>query len=80
MIGQNLRIVSILQIMFEQLRGVLNKEVCVMSRLREKTIVTVKQLWRWFDETIDFIMTDLREMYGDVGREDMKNNFRKAEC
>ena len=27
-----------------------------------------------------FIMTDLREMYGDVGREDMKNNFRKAEC
>ena len=46
MIGQNLRIVSILQIMFEQLRGILNKEVCVMSRLREKTIVTVKQLWR----------------------------------
>ena len=51
-----------------------------MSRLREETIVTVKQLWRWFDETIDFIMTDLQEMYGDVGREDMKNNFRKAEC
>ena len=46
MIGQNLRIVSVLQIMFEQLRGVLNKEVCVMSRLREETIVTVKKLWR----------------------------------
>lgn len=32
--------------MFEQLRGVLNKEVCVMSRLREEIIVTVKKLWR----------------------------------
>ena len=66
--------------MFEQLRGILNKEVCVMSRLREETIVTVKKLRRWFDKTIDFIMLDLQEMYGDVGREDMKNNFRKAEC
>lgn len=46
MIGQNLRIVSILQTVFEQLRGVLNKEVCVMSRLREETIVTVKKLRR----------------------------------
>ena len=46
MIGQNLRIVSVLQIMFEQLRGVLNKEVCVMSRLREEIIVTVKKLRR----------------------------------
>lgn len=32
--------------MFEQLRGILNKEVCVMSRLREETIVAVKKLWR----------------------------------
>ncbi len=41
MIGQNLRIVSVLQIMFEQLRGVLNKEVCVMSRLREEIITEI---------------------------------------
>lgn len=32
--------------MFEQLRGVLNKAVCVMSRLREEIIVTVKKLRR----------------------------------
>ena len=51
-----------------------------MSRLREEIIVAVKKLWRWFDKTIDFIMLDLKEMYGDVGREDMENNFRKAEC
>lgn len=27
--------------MFEQLRGILNKEVCVMSRLREETITEI---------------------------------------
>lgn len=51
-----------------------------MSRLREEIIVIVKKLWRRLDKTIDFTMLDLQEMYGDVGREDMKNNFRKAEC
>lgn len=30
--------------MFEQLRGILNKKVCVMIRLREETIVAVKKL------------------------------------
>ena len=46
MIGQNLRIASILQTMLEELREICNKEVCVMSRLREERIVTVKKLWR----------------------------------
>lgn len=30
-----------------------------------------------FDKIIDFMMPDLREMYGDISREDVKNNLGK---